>query len=65
VLVGLTRLCPPLPARRPPPPHQVDGQAIATSDALLGALERYAVGDTVQLRIARVGDQVGGGGARG
>jgi hypothetical protein len=43
----------------------VDGQAIATSDALLGALERYAVGDTVQLRIARVGDQVGGGGARG
>jgi hypothetical protein len=36
---------------------KVDGRPVGNSAQLLGALERYAVGDAVKLRVARVGDQ--------
>jgi S1-C subfamily serine protease len=39
----------------------VDGTPIPNAAALLGALERRAPGETVQLRVARAGD----GGAAG
>jgi len=40
----------------------VDGRPVGNGAQLLGALERYAVGGRVRLRVARMGDQVGVGG---